>query len=209
MKEAWIWGGWRRWIRLALWNKFGEEWPINRPYGFAGCIQNFWSKTLYGQFSQAWIVHGCGGEYVKLGNGCNLTSCIYWGMGGPRNFGLNRGTQVVFSSIDMEIDCIRRLIPEERHWYPLSLSNEEWQTGQTISHDLNEVWGELQEIEKLSGMEEDRVIWTASSHGRFTTKSAWEVIKSHGPMVDWHQVIWFNNNIPKHSFMGWRVMTRR
>lgn len=58
-------------------------------------------------------------------------------------------------------------------------------------------------------MEEDRVVWTASSHGRFTTKTAWEVTRANGQKVDWHPVIWFTNNIPKHSFIGWGVMTRR
>lgn len=89
------------------------------------------------------------------------------------------------------------------------LANDEWRTGPTTSHDVMEAWGALPSIERLHITENDQVVWRATPQGVFSTKTAWEIIRTQAPRVDWHETVWFTHHIPKHSFLAWRVMSRR
>ncbi|GKA53684.1 putative reverse transcriptase domain-containing protein [Tanacetum coccineum] len=42
----------------------------------------------------------------------------------------------------------------------------------------------------------------------FYVKRAWEAIRTRGNLVTWHQVVWFNHNIPRHAFHLWLIMRR-
>lgn len=89
------------------------------------------------------------------------------------------------------------------------LSNGDWRPGPAASHDLMTVWGALPSVEVLQSNENDIVVWKDSTDGLFSLKTAWETIRAHENKVDWYAVVWFANNISKHSFLAWRVMMRR
>ncbi|GJU75163.1 protein LAZ1 [Tanacetum coccineum] len=42
----------------------------------------------------------------------------------------------------------------------------------------------------------------------FSIKRAWEIIRPRGMLVFWHQVVWFEHNIPRHAFHLWLLMRR-
>lgn len=70
------------------------------------------------------------------------------------------------------------------------LMNGEWRPGPATSHTLMEAWATLASIEKLNFNDQDKVVWTATAHGNFTTKSAWHLVREVGTSVDWHKVVW-------------------
>ena len=51
--------------------------------------------------------------------------------------------------------------------------------------------------------EQDKVLWSLSSSGTFTIRSAWEHIRHRGEQVNWKELVWFQNKIPKHAFFLW------
>ncbi|XP_024171665.1 uncharacterized protein LOC112177615 [Rosa chinensis] len=49
----------------------------------------------------------------------------------------------------------------------------------------------------------DSIMWLPSTTGKFSTASALEQFRYHYPSIDWAKLIWFNNNIPRASFILW------
>ncbi|CAA7053093.1 unnamed protein product [Microthlaspi erraticum] len=43
----------------------------------------------------------------------------------------------------------------------------------------------------------------------FSSKATWEKIRDSAPLVPWHGVIWFKQEIPRCSFISWLVMKKR
>lgn len=89
------------------------------------------------------------------------------------------------------------------------LHQGEWNTVSYKTSLLLEVWASLHLVERLPLGEQDRVVWIGKSTGEFTTKSAWSLLHNTAPTVSWHGMIWFPNNIPKHNFMAWKILTQR
>lgn len=89
------------------------------------------------------------------------------------------------------------------------LVNGEWRPFPAVSTNLMAVWSSLQSIEILNPNDEDTVVWTATSGGTFSTKSAWDLIGEKGTTTPWSDVIWYNNNILKHSCFAWRVLNKK
>jgi hypothetical protein len=49
----------------------------------------------------------------------------------------------------------------------------------------------------------DEIVWLDSPNHRFSVKVAWEQLRSHRQMVEWHDIVWFKNAVPRHSFLLW------
>ena len=48
--------------------------------------------------------------------------------------------------------------------------------------------------------------WLCNSSGAFTTKLTVNLLRDHIAKVDWHHLVWFKHDVPRHSFMfGWFV----
>ncbi|KAF8407155.1 hypothetical protein HHK36_006281 [Tetracentron sinense] len=63
--------------------------------------------------------------------------------------------------------------------------------------------GDIKWLRTLGDHSIDRIIWQPKAHGEFSLKTAWESIRGRNAQNQWHKVMWFNNNIPKHSFITW------
>ncbi|XP_071694714.1 uncharacterized protein [Rutidosis leptorrhynchoides] len=58
---------------------------------------------------------------------------------------------------------------------------------------------------------QDQVCWKDfdGNFVQFTSKSAWETLRSHAPQVRWYHVIWFSKCIPRHAFIAWLLMNEK
>lgn len=52
------------------------------------------------------------------------------------------------------------------------LHNGDWNTSPTPSPYLLEAWQSLHLVDRLHPLDEDRIIWMATANGKFTIKSA-------------------------------------
>jgi hypothetical protein len=49
--------------------------------------------------------------------------------------------------------------------------------------------------------QKDEIVWLDSPNHRFSVKVAWEQLRLHHQMVEWHDIVWFKNVVPRHSFL--------
>lgn len=89
------------------------------------------------------------------------------------------------------------------------LRGGEWCLDPDVSHDLRLVWGALNGIDRLQNEDEDKVIWMGSPKGDFTSKSSWVIVRTSMEIVDWCEVVWCCEFIPKHSFVAQRAMSQQ
>lgn len=89
------------------------------------------------------------------------------------------------------------------------LQDGDWYMEVARSTSLINTWQSLDSIDRLRVDEQDRVIWMASSLGVLTSRTALNLVRTSAPTVVWHEVVWCTNNIPRHSFVAWRVLTNR
>jgi len=61
---------------------------------------------------------------------------------------------------------------------------------------------------RLSG-EVDKPWWTKSSNGKFTVKSAWDILRNRSICNNDFKKLWVEGLPFKISFFGWRVWTQR
>nr|GEX76553.1 reverse transcriptase domain, reverse transcriptase zinc-binding domain protein [Tanacetum cinerariifolium] len=54
----------------------------------------------------------------------------------------------------------------------------------------------------------DKVLWATNAGDRvkFDTKHAWEDLRVNWPIVNWSNVVWFNQLVPRHAFILWMVV---
>ncbi|KAI8556569.1 hypothetical protein RHMOL_Rhmol05G0263900 [Rhododendron molle] len=55
----------------------------------------------------------------------------------------------------------------------------------------------------------DRVIWTLTSDGNFSAKSAWEACRHRNSFQPWHTLVWFSQGVPRWSFIAWLAILGR
>lgn len=48
---------------------------------------------------------------------------------------------------------------------------------------------------------DDIVIWTPSNSGIYQSSTIWNSIRSHGALVPWYVLVWFQGFTPRHSFI--------
>lgn len=90
----------------------------------------------------------------------------------------------------------------EKHDRVVCLTNEEgWLLGISPIEDLQPVWDAIPSLEKLSFEVDDKVVWTGTSTGEFTSAMAWNLTRETGEEIVWWEVAWCHRNIPKHSFV--------
>lgn len=55
---------------------------------------------------------------------------------------------------------------------------------------------------------EDEVVWALALRGEFTLKDTVKFMRKKGAHWQWHKVIWFSGNIPRHSFLAWIMIKK-
>jgi len=51
--------------------------------------------------------------------------------------------------------------------------------------------------------QKDEIVWLDSPNHKFSVKVAWEQLRRQRRMVEWHDIVWFKNAVPRHSFLLW------
>ncbi|KAF5208114.1 hypothetical protein FRX31_002302 [Thalictrum thalictroides] len=65
----------------------------------------------------------------------------------------------------------------------------------------------MQNLQEVSiGGGQDEVIWNISLIGHYSMKETYEALRVTKQPVSWHQLIWFSNRIPRHSFIAWMAV---
>jgi len=57
--------------------------------------------------------------------------------------------------------------------------------------------------------QKDEIVWLDSPNHRFWIKVAWEQLRIHRQMVEWHDIVWFKNVVPRHSFLLWMAVQQK
>ncbi|XP_071694395.1 uncharacterized protein [Rutidosis leptorrhynchoides] len=72
-------------------------------------------------------------------------------------------------------------------------------------------FGPLAQIQVPNTTQEDKVGWKDSNGElvEFSSKAAWESLRNRTTPVDWFQMVWFSNSIPRHTFMMWLLMDEK
>ncbi|XP_077246096.1 uncharacterized protein LOC143885953 [Tasmannia lanceolata] len=52
-------------------------------------------------------------------------------------------------------------------------------------------------------------IWTPSTDGSFSTKSAWNSIRVHNPKHHWTDIVWFKGHVPKYAVTSWKALLNK
>ena len=82
------------------------------------------------------------------------------------------------------------------------LNDKVWIWKSARSHQLVDIQSKLHPVEIK---EEDKAFW--SSYPKFVCAETWNEIREKWIKVDGWKLLWFNLAIPKHSFIGWMVMS--
>ncbi|XP_022030601.1 uncharacterized protein LOC110931518 [Helianthus annuus] len=57
---------------------------------------------------------------------------------------------------------------------------------------------------------QDQVLWmNGNKLHEFSSSEVWNSIRSREPQVDWVNVVWFSQCIPRHAFLMWLIMRRK
>jgi len=57
--------------------------------------------------------------------------------------------------------------------------------------------------------QKDEIVWLDSLNHRFSVKVAWEQLRIHCQMFEWHDIVWFKNAVPRHSFLLWKAVQQK
>lgn len=57
--------------------------------------------------------------------------------------------------------------------------------------------------------EEDRVVWTLTHDGKYSSKSVWEALRPVGEEVPWHSLVWFRYHFPRWALIQWMAFHGR
>ena len=57
----------------------------------------------------------------------------------------------------------------------------------------------------------DIVFWKTGTNvlTKYSTKQVWKDMKGNWPSVDWYNIVWFSQLIPKHAFVLWLAIKKK
>ncbi|XP_042483849.1 uncharacterized protein LOC122064192 [Macadamia integrifolia] len=85
------------------------------------------------------------------------------------------------------------------------IENHHWKLPNVRSPLLQRIFEKIRDIKIPLHACEDMCLWSLSSDGSFSSKSAWEDIRSTNPKVPWATLIWNKKLQPRASIFGWRM----
>lgn len=56
----------------------------------------------------------------------------------------------------------------------------------------------------------DRVVWRVQGiDHEFSSSMVWNSIREVGALIDWCEIVWFSNPIPRHAFVVWLIIKQK
>jgi hypothetical protein len=84
------------------------------------------------------------------------------------------------------------------------ISNSEWRIPTTQSIGWHSIIETIPSNPKMG--QKDEIVWLDSPNHIFSVKVAWEQLRFYNQVVEWHDIVWFKNVVPRHSFLLWVVV---
>lgn len=69
-----------------------------------------------------------------------------------------------------------------------------------MSHDLIEVTANMPSYTPNMNVEY-KVEWVLTTNEQFSVNSAWNTLRVHHPIVQWHSIVWHKDSVPRCSFV--------
>jgi len=91
----------------------------------------------------------------------------------------------------------------------LLIQNSEWKTPTTQAIGWHPIIEAIPSNSNPKMGQKDEIVWLDSPNHRFSVKVAWEQLRRHRQMVEWHDIVWFKNAVPRHSFLLWMVVQQK
>ena len=88
------------------------------------------------------------------------------------------------------------------------ISGNEWAWPIASSWELIEIKAATDSLPNPSPGR-DSVSWIPSPSGNFVTSHTWEFLRGSQPRVPWYHLVWFSENIPRHSFIVWLAILNK
>ncbi|XP_043713210.1 uncharacterized protein LOC122661771 [Telopea speciosissima] len=88
------------------------------------------------------------------------------------------------------------------------LDGQRW-VNRTHDPALDDRWEEIQATKIHSRIQEDLVVWAPTSSGKFSLKSAWDVVRGGCERKEWYNLVWFPHSQPRFSFVCWVALWGR
>ena len=135
--------------------------------------------------------------FYKLGNGRNVSAWFdRWNSEGPLSeFISNREIY----NARLRLDCTVEDLVVDNNWcWPM-----DWRNKFPRLKDI--------QVPMLNSSCEDKAMWVTNSGKKteYATKTAWSDLSSNGNTVVWKDVVWYAQNIPRHSFVLWLAVQER
>ncbi|GAV67837.1 zf-RVT domain-containing protein, partial [Cephalotus follicularis] len=177
-------------INQSLWARWCHVYLIKQS--------NFWSLPTIGLHSWSWrqilLLRPVAKEHLiyKCGRGDKFSLWFDPWMHGESVHTLY-GHRVIHDSLLGRLALVKEVIREGR-W--------DWLANST---DLVDIQLSVQDIPISSTS--DSIFWFALGCS-FSTKLAWQSIRTRSAEVGWHRLVWHPAMIPKHAFCLWLAMRR-
>lgn len=79
------------------------------------------------------------------------------------------------------------------------IGNQRWVLPTARNSFLEDIWQEIRALDLSPVPLPDRVVWTLSTEGDFSFKSAWQLVRKKYPKVEYKNILWHTDLIPRHS----------
>ena len=89
------------------------------------------------------------------------------------------------------------------------IHNLEWKTPTTQAIGWHPIVEAIPSNSNPKLGQKDEIFWLDSLNHRFSVKIAWEQLRIHHQMVAWHDIVWFKNAAPRHSFLLWMAVQHK
>jgi hypothetical protein len=89
------------------------------------------------------------------------------------------------------------------------IQNSEWKTPTTQAIGWHPIIEAIPSNSNPKMGQKDEIVWLDSPNHRFSVKVAWEQLRRHRQMVEWHDIVWFKNAVPRHSFLLWMAVQQK
>lgn len=93
------------------------------------------------------------------------------------------------------------------------VSLENWNIRGRRSRRFHELYNAIMAVPPPQpGNGRDVILWRHSDddyRDNFSCKNTWDQLRVKRPKVDWHRVVWFPQDVPRHSFMTWLAIKNR
>jgi len=91
----------------------------------------------------------------------------------------------------------------------VQIHNSEWKTPTTQAIGWHPIIEAIPSNSNPKMGQKDEIVWLDSPNHKFSVKVAWEQLRRHCQMVEWHDIVSFKNAVPRHSFLLWMAVQQK